>query len=145
MNTTMKMISAALLIGGLMSSTSLTAQTTSKTIVPLPLSLEIDGHEFRVSGGQPGDLCGIVIGFERASIPLPSGSLLLVNPVAFLGLGRFDALGEFRVVIGWDGKMLSQIEYHFQGFALQGESQELVTSDRETLDFRNVGVVDQKD
>ena len=102
-------------------------------------------HSEKKAGRDAGDLCGIVVGFELASIPLASGSLLLVKPVAFVGLGRFDSNGEFSGVIGYDAKMLLPIEYHFQAFALESRSQddapELVTSGRETLDFRDTGVI----
>ena len=158
---TSKLISSALLISGLFLSHNTTAQsersandnradvqrphdgssdgTSHSSILPLALGFEISGHQFRVSGGEPGAMCGIMIGFERDSVLLPSGSFLYLKPAMIFGIGRFDSDGRYELSVGYDAKMLLPIEYHFQAISLEGEDPQIRTSELRTLDFTNLG------
>jgi hypothetical protein len=111
---------------------------TSASILPAPLGFEIAGHEFRISGGEAGNLCGIMFGFDLDGYLLPSGAMMYVKPLLIFGIGRFDASGTHRFTVGYDAKMLVNMKYHFQAIALEGKDQYIRTSELRTLDFTDL-------
>jgi hypothetical protein len=111
---------------------------TSASILPAPLGFEIAGHEFRISGGKAGNLCGIMFGFDLDGYLLPSGAMMYVKPLLIFGIGRFDASGTHRFTVGYDAKMLVNMKYHFQAIALEGKDQYIRTSELRTLDFTDL-------
>jgi hypothetical protein len=67
----------------------------------------------RVTGGWPGELAGVLIGRQPASIPLPFEATLLVDPVVPV-FGAFDSEGSFTVPVDFaDPTLVGDI--YFQG------------------------------
>lgn len=93
-----KVIVAAVFAG--LTLPGLSAQERAQQKYEDALKMTIQDTELRVSGGNPFDQCGILLGLLERSYWLPGGALLKVEPLVLLARGEFDADGEWSFDFG---------------------------------------------
>ena len=105
---------------------------------PVPLELEIRGHDWHVTGGIAGGRVAILMGLELSPFTLPGGAEITIVPLAVLSSGVFGQFGEFIFTLGYDAKAVQGLKVHFQAISEDAEGR-LRTSGHRTLDFTSIG------
>jgi len=66
------------------------------------------GNDLLIMGGNPGDFCAVVAGFEMTQIPLPGNAMLRVDPLVLVVLGEFDSNYHFELRLTYGGEPIQR-------------------------------------